>query len=110
MTGDGALARATDPRTSWAAAVSVDTATAADIVEAMFNRYGAMTDNELNDYAREAGYRFAHSSLRSRRAERTRGGTHRPGLPVLYEDSGERVTVNGRAHIVWRRIKDGGDQ
>jgi hypothetical protein len=89
-----AVARVTDPSTSWEAAASVTgLATNRQAVLSLLTGYGPMTDETIYDRLPE-GF-MSPSGARTRRAELVDAG--------LVEDSGEkRLTRSGRRTIVWR--------
>lgn len=95
--GPQAVARRTDPGTSWQAARSVDRIRESQAqVLAILRRYGPMTDEEIASVAATwpEGTRQSPSGLRTRRAELVDLG--------VVKDSGLRgKTRSGRSTIVW---------
>lgn len=87
-----AVARRSDPETSWAAAASVtDIRQSQNEVFAMFRKYGPMTDEDLA--ARYEG-RQSPSGLRTRRSELVH-------LGLLRDTDQRRLLSTGRKGIVW---------
>jgi hypothetical protein len=99
MTEPHAVARATDPETSWAAANSVkDIRKSQEQVLQMFRRYGPLTDEALIARASIAGIAQSHSGLRTRRNELVTLG--------FLKDSGERgKTLSGRSTTIWELVE-----
>jgi hypothetical protein len=99
MRAQRAVARATDPVTSWEAARSQKVEVVSlwqDFIMDLLGNYGPMTDEEL-----WSGWLIAEgispSGARTRRAELVAKG--------LVEDSGKRrLTASGRKSIVWRAV------
>lgn len=100
MTEPYAVARSTDPQTSWEAARSVkDIRKSQQQVLQVFRRHGALSDEAMILRASIAGVNQSHSGLRTRRKE----------LVVLgfVRDSGRRdKTESGRFTIVWELVPD----
>lgn len=93
-----AVARRTDPHTSWEAAASLNPKLLSKIQEevlAFFRRVGRATDEQMIEALRDNDY--ANSSLQTRRCELVRLG--------YLRDSGV-VAVNrrGRNMIVWELV------
>lgn len=94
-----AVARGSDPGTSWQAAHSQEPQRlrqSQQAVLAVLRRSAiGLTDEELRFEIDAEGYRISDSGLRTRRSELVRLG--------LAADSGlRRVTAAGRQTIVWR--------
>jgi hypothetical protein len=88
----GAHARRTDPRTSHAAAASVDvTAGQQHVLDLL--AAGPATDEDLVARARTAGILISDSGVRSRRAELVRAGR--------VTEAGIGTTTSGRKSTVW---------
>ena len=99
LTESGAVARRTDPQTSWQAAQSIDPADLRDSqvqVLEILRKHGPLTD--------EAIYRYVNgeqsvSGARTRRSELVDMG--------LVRDSGARATTAaGRQTIVWEAVSE----
>ena len=97
-TVEHAVARNTDPDTSWEAAQSVgDVRRSQQEVFDLIRRAGGTTDEELLMLAKVQGIRQSPSGLRTRRAELVDKG--------LVRDSGRRTRGRtGRRMIVWEAV------
>jgi hypothetical protein len=95
MTEPHAVARATDPETSWDAADSVkDIRKSQEQVLKIFRRHGPLSDEAMIHKASIAGVMQSHSGLRTRRNELVTLG--------LLKDSGRRgKTMSNRSTTIW---------
>lgn len=90
-----AVARTTDPSTSWAAAASVRNIRRSQ-TEVLALITEPLTDEEIQKKAAAAGVKQSVSGLRTRRSELVDLG--------LVEDSGLRATTKaGRQSVRWQR-------
>jgi hypothetical protein len=96
-------ARATDPQTSWDAAMSISSESISAMKRNVLNLLkNPMTDEELvnlyNNWAYTLGEKFASpSGIRTTRSNLVKAG--------LVMDTGERVKLqSGRKAIVWKAI------
>lgn len=101
----GALARATDPKTSHQAAATVNLTKGQRAVLAEFRLYHLLTDEQLiaalSVRARSCiDAKLSDSGARSRRAELVAAG--------MVRDSGQRSTTQaGRKTVVWEYVSEG---
>lgn len=100
MTEPHAVARSTDPETSWEAARSVkDIRRSQEQVLSIFRRHGPLSDTSLIIKASYGNILQSHSGLRTRRKELVTLG--------LLRDSGQREkTMSGRNSIVWEVVPE----
>ena len=92
--GSRAVARRTDPRTSWAAAESLDPETLRAsqlLVWHTIQAHGPMTDEEL---AGRLAFDMGPSGARTRRSEIA-------ALGLVFDTGERRVLRSGRRGIVW---------
>lgn len=96
MRSERAVARASDPWTSWAAARGIDVKPSQRAVLWLFEQYGPMTLEEVVDGAEHARVPFSPSRLRTACSELVDVG-------LLEVTDGVRATRRGRAARVLAR-------